>query len=686
MVIGFALIAFILGDLFSSGQSIFASNQYEIAEIDGKSISVQAYQQKVENLAEIYKMNSGNATLDESTMQTIRQQTWQLMVQENVMKDQVKKLGLSVSPEEVFDMVQGTNVHPIIRQMFTNPQTGELNRGYILQFLKSLDEDPTGEQRAFWLYLEDEIMRERLMTKFNNLINKGLYATRLQAKDNYLANSKRVDFNYIMKRYSEVSDSLISVTDSDLKQYYRDHKEDFEQEASRDIKYVAFDIVPSKEDDRMAREWINEITGDFAATNEPGQFVNLNSDEPFDPTYLKEEELPGELKEFMANADTGAVYGPYFEDGSYKLAKLASIDYLPDSVKASHILLRPEAQTQPALEATMNLADSLKNLVEGGANFAALAREYSVDPSAADGGDLGWFGEGEMVPQFNDAVFNAESGDVMVVESQFGVHVIKVQQLGEKVKKYQLAILERSVEPSSATYNNIYSRASEFAGKYNTLEKFEEGASEMNITPRMANNLTENERNITGLESPREVIKWAYEAAEGETSGVFELGEKFVVAALVNVREDGYASLEDVEAQVRLEVLKEKKGEYLAEKIQEAMGDNNDLEEIAEALNVEVNEAPNISFNSFSIPKAGIEPSVVGTALTIQPETISEPVTGLNGVYLVKVTGVNEPAGKDNYFAERNRLNSTYNQRATYEGYEALKEMAGIEDKRSKFY
>jgi len=437
----------------------------------------------------------------------------------------------------------------------------------------------------------------------------------------------------------------------------------------------------------LAREWINEITEDFAETNEPGQFVNLNSDEPFDPTYLKEEEIPEQFREFMTNADTGAVYGPYFEDGSYKLAKLASIDYLPDSVKASHILLRPEAQTEAALEETMNLADSLKNLVNQGSDFAALAREYSVDPSAADGGDLGWFGEGEMVPQFNDAVFNAEAGDVMVVQSQFGVHVIKVQQLGEKVKKYQLAILERSVEASSATYNNIYSMASEFAGKYNTLEQFEEGASKMNLTPRMANNLTENERDITGLESPREVVKWSYGAKEGETSGVFELGEKFVVAALVNVREDGYASLEDIEAQVKLEVTKEKKGEYLADKMRKAMENGNkSLEEIASELNVEVNEVPNISFSSFSIPKAGIEPSVIATAITLQPETISQPVTGLNGVYLVKVTSLNEPAEKDNYYAERNRLNSTYTQRATYEGYEALKEMAGIEDKRAKFY
>ena len=389
LVIGFALLAFILGDLLTTGRSIFSSNQFEIAEIDGKSISVQYYQQKVENLAEIYRMNTGKGSLDESTLESVREQTWQQMVQEYVLEDEVDELGLAVSPEEVFDMVQGANIHPIIARMFTNPETGELNRSYILQFLKSLDQDATGEQKTFWLYLENEITRERMMSKFNTLIDKGLYVTQVQAKENYKANNKKVDFNFIMQRYSEVSDSLVKVTDSDLKAYYKENKNNFKQEASRDIEYVAFDIKPSKEDDNQVREWIYDIQGDFKKASDDKQFVNLNSDEPFDEKYYNKSELPDEYAEFMFNANEGDIYGPFKSDDTYKIAKLTNIKYMPDSVKARHILIQPSAQTQAAIAKARDLADSLKTLIKKGADFAELAKEYSSDGSASEGGELG---------------------------------------------------------------------------------------------------------------------------------------------------------------------------------------------------------------------------------------------------------------------------------------------------------
>ncbi len=685
-VIGLALLAFILGDLFSSGRSLFSSQQYEIANIAGKSIPVQAYQSKVDQLAEIYKMNTKQSALDEQTMDGIREQTWQQMVQENVMGEEYKKTGIGVSSEEVYDLVTGKNPHPIIRQMFTNPQTGELNRSAILQFLKTMDQDQTGEQKAFWLYLENEIIRERKMTKFTNLVKQGLYVTSLETKDKYYEDNKKVDFEFLVRRYNVIPDSAVKYSESDLKSYYDAHENDYKQTASRDIDYVAFEIKPSESDYQDAEKYIEDLKKDFINTEDNEQFVNLNSDVPFNPMHFKKEDLSPLIADSIFDAPVGTVVGPYFEDEAYKLAKLNAIAYLPDSVKARHILLQPVSQNPQAIAQTKALADSLMTLLANGADFAKLAMQYSKDGSAQQGGDLGWFKEGQMVKEFNDAAFSAEVGKVQQVNTQYGIHLLEVTAKSQPVKKVQLALVQRLVEPSSQTYQDYYSKASKFAGLNNTEEKFENAVKEEGLNKRIANNILENDKQIPGLESPRELIRWVYNADEGDVSSVFELGNKFVIAHVTAVREDGIAPLEQVKNDVELNVIKEKKAEELSSGLAAQVKENKSLEEIAQGYSSDVQQASNISFSSFSVPGAGIEPKVIATATNIQADKISDPVDGNNGVYILKVTSINEPAQTDDYTMQRIALERANTSRAGYEAFNALKKLADIEDYRSKFY
>lgn len=685
VVIGIALFSFILGDFIKPGKSILSNSEHELAKIAGKSIPYQLYQGKVEEIYEINKLFSGKSSLDEQTSEGLREQVWQQLVRENVMEDQYNDLGLALHPDELFDMVQGRNIHPMIQQLFGNPQTGEVNKTAIIQFLKNMDSDPTGRQKTIWLYVENEIKTERIFTKYTNLIRKGLYSTNLETKKSLADKTSKVDFSYVYKPFTSINDSEVNYTQSELEKYYDSHKQEYEQKASRDIEYVIFPIRPSDEDIKLAEEWINKLKGEFLSAADPKQFVTLNSDTPFDSKNYKNGELPTDYNNWAFVAKQGDMVGPLYDGNSYKLVRLASINFLPDSVKPRHILITPKEKTQEAVQKAKATADSLLAVLKRGGSFEKIAKEYSGDPGSKDkGGDLGWIREGMMVKPFNDACFSAKKGEFEVVETQYGYHIINLIDRGKEVKKVQVAVLERKISASSKTIQSIFAEASQFAGTNTTLELFSKAADSKKLTKRIASNLLENDRKIAGLENPREIIRWAFKSKKGNVSEVYELGENFVVAALTEIKEEGSAPLAQVKDEIKLKVIQAKKGELLSKKIQDAIKGSQNIEVIAQKVGANVEQATRVSFSSFSLPNAGVEPAVISTA-SISPEgKIVGPIVGNSGVFALSVTAINKEEG--DLTVEKSRMISSYASRAYYEAYEALKKNADIKDKRSKFY
>lgn len=691
IVIGISLGAFILGDMLQSSSSIFQRNQMEIGEIDGESVQYPDFQKQVEDLGAIYKRNTQQNQLDDNTWVQIREQTWQSTVRKIVMSDVYNDLGIEVSSEELFDMIQGTNLHPIIQQLFQNPNTGQVDRGAVVRFLKNLESGVAPEDRAYWLYLENQIAEERTQTKYSNLVGKGLFVTSTEAEISLTAKNKVVNFDYISLNHSTVADSQVVVTESDLKAYYNSHKEDYEQQSTRKIEYITYPVKPSANDFKDAENWINDIKSDFGLAADNIQFVNSNSDQSFDDTWHKKETLPANIGTwiFDEGAQVNDVFGPYFENDTYTLAKLHALEMMPDSVEARHILLA--VNTQQEVAAMQALADSLKTAIESGSDFASLATQYSTDQgSAIVGGDLGWFGRGQMVKPFEQAAFNNAKNEVTVVASQFGIHIIQTTDRGKLTKQAQVASLVRIVEPSTKTYQDTYALASKFAGENTSVDEFEAAVLEQKLDKRVIT-VNESERQIVGLENARILIRAAFDADEGDIimtnqgSPIFELGDNFVIAVLTQATEEGVAELDDVRARVELSVIKEKKAEYLIQKANTAMQGKTDLQEIATELNTTVKNAANVDFNAFSIPGVGLEPAVVGTVATLEVDKISTPVAGNNGVYIVKVTSVNQ-SGDENVNAEQLRLAQNMTFRANSQAYEAQREAAEIVDKRAKFY
>ena len=680
-VIGFALLAFILGDFLGKGGGFLSNNQYEIAEIAGKSIPYQHYQNKVDYLTEINKLFSGKMSLDEQTLESIKEQAWQQIVKNNILTDEYKEIGIIVSPKEVEDMVWGTNIHPFIRQTFANPETGEVNPTDVKRFLQSLDADPSGSRRQYWTYLENELITERAFTKYNNLIKKGMFVTDVEAKESFIASNKQVDFSFIVKRYNSIADSTITVSESDINNYYNNNSKDYKQSASRNIDYVVFPINPSEEDDKDAEKWITNIKQDFVDTKESLEFANINSDTQNQNINYSKEALPLSLKDVLFDADKGFVYGPYKENNSYKLAKLVEVKNLPDSVKLRHIVIASQTGDKNIVK---EQADSILNAIKTGSSFAELAKEFSKDQnSAPDGGDLGWIKDGQ-IEVLNDA-FTGIKGEVKLIETGYGFHIVEILDQSAKSKKVNIAVIERKVVASSKTRQRVYAEASKFAGENRTIDLFKSTAAEKNYTKRVANNVSEVEKRISGLENPREMIRWAYKANINDVSEVFEFGDNYVVSALSNIKEEGIAPIKDVRTQIEFKVRQNKKAEQLIAQAS-TYASAKSIEEIASKENLQVQEATDITFNSYALPSAGIEPAIISTALNTAKGSISAPIKGNNGVYIIQTNNIKEASEPTELKAESAKLLQMLESRENYEAFSALKKASNIVDKRGKFF
>jgi len=680
VIIGIALFAFIFTSFFKSGSSFFKSSQQQVADIDGKSVSIQEYQALIDEQEEFAKLQSGKTSLTEAETNKIQDQVWNQLVFETLLKEKTDELGLKVTSEELLTMVTGRNVHPIIRQIFTNPQTGVFDQAQLIAFLKQKDKDPKAS--FFWNFIEKQIIFQRINEKYTTLLKKGMYITSAQADQEAKARSRKVDFNFIAKRYSSIPDSSVLIADADIEKYYNENINDFKQDATRDIEYVTFAVTPSEEDKKMALEWITKAKEVFGAENTDAvQYVKMNSDAPFIDRYFKPEQLSTRLQDFVKTAKVGDVYGPYLEKDAYKLTRLIDIKMMPDSVKARHILLR----TGASIDVLNAKADSLIALLNKGADFATIARSNSEDPgSAINGGDLGWFRDGTMVKPFNDACFNGKKGDIIKVESQFGVHIIEIQALGKLTKKYKLATLVRDITYSSKTYQDVYSKATKFAALNNTPEKFNKAIDEENLIKRYGRGIKTTDRTIGTLKSPRQLIRWAFENEVGTISPIYEFGDDFVIAVLTGKTEKGTAPLKSVKNQIKRELLKEKKAEKLLADVTKDKNGVSDIGQLAEKLNVNVQNAEGVTFSDQQVAGAGIEPALVALATNSKKDVLSGPVKGINAVFVVNVT--NEAKVNIDPKAEKAQLQQSTNYKVDYRIFDALKNAAEITDNRIRFY
>lgn len=679
-----AIGLFILGDLFSSNSMLF--NRNDVGEIAGHTISLEEFQQAVKEREASYILNF-NRQPGEREMITLRQQAWEMLILKYAIQPQYEKVGLRVTDDEVVDMITGKNVDEAIRQSFINQQTGEFDRAALGTYINQIKAMPVGsEPRVRWEIFERELRPARERIKYENLLIKSAYVTTAQAELEYHMQNDVAEVRYLYVPYFSVSDTAVSISDSELRNYYNKNKEKFRAEHTRDLKYVTFPVVPSSTDTLEVKDEITRMAAELKAAENDSVYASVNSDNRDAYGRYTKANLPSYLK--PSDLTQGNVIGPFIEGSSFMVVKVSAIGKdTTYQARASHILIRWDDSSDAAKKAAREKARKILNDIKGGADFAAMAREHGTDGTAMQGGDLGWFGKGAMVKPFENAVFSATKAGVLsdVVETEFGYHIINVTEPKDNTY-YKLAIIEREITPGDATINETLRRAELFASDLSGVKAFEERAAKEGLQVQEAKGLGVADRRVGTLGEARSIVTWLFrEASEGKVSDAFDLTDQYVVAVMTGEVEKGYKPLDLVKEEIRPIVMKEKKGQVIGEKLRSLSGS---LDEIAKAYgkDASVYTSSSLKLNSNNLPFVGFEPVVVGRAFSLENEQRSSPVSGENGVVILEMIAKTIAPAIGDYSYYKNQLEQTAGRTNSFNIAEAIKDAAGIEDKRYKFY
>ncbi|WPP48835.1 peptidylprolyl isomerase [Catalinimonas niigatensis] len=685
LVVGFValgLFLFIAADVFTSSSGFFGREQTEVGEIAGKDISIQEYQQAIEEMKYNFSVNTGRNP-SENEMNSIRQQAWDKLIAEIAFTEQFEELGIRVTENELVDMVQGNNITPEIRQAFTNPETGEFSRDQVINYLQNLPQLQPQQQVA-WQVFENNLRTGRRRIKYDNLITYSDYITTQEAQQQYIAENTVAEVKYLYVPFYAISDTAIDVTDAQLQSYLDNHKKDFKVEQGRSIRYVSFSVAPSAEDSTYFMEEIDQLKNNFVSAANDSSFATINTDGAGQAysTYA-----PGQLPAQLQDVDLqeGEVYGPYTNNGAYTLYKVsAATEDTVSYAKASHILFKTENVEEA--EARSKAQNVLNQLING-ADFAEMARQNSEDVTASRGGDLGWFPEGRMVAEFEEAIFSQNEAGLIrkLVKSDYGYHIINVTEAPTD-QVYKIASVVRELYPSDATRDQAYRNADYFASTISDAEDFNTKAQENSLNVQTAENISSSAQTIRDLGDARQIVRWAYNDAEmGELSPVFELDDAYVVAVLTGKTEAGTAPLESVRDEVATKVRAEKKGEQIANKLKGLTGS---LDEIASAFGTDANvySSSDLKMSSNTLPNVGFAPKAIGKAFALKEGQVSEPVQGENGVVMIQLEAITQAPEIADYASYKEQLQQQANQRSGFNIAEAVREFSDIEDERYKFY
>lgn len=675
IVIGLGMGAFILGDFFRPSGG--GPQSQEIGIVNGKSIDRLEFENRVND--EIESMRSINQNPTSQQADQIRQRIWNSMLQERTVGVEVKDAGFAVTQGEYDDIRWGDNISPAFLNDATFSPEGFFDPNQVKNYFNVINQ-------SYPLYAkiqQQQLVDNQLYNKYYSAISRGLNANDLEAIALAESNDSKISFNFVLKRYNSIPDSVVSVSDSEIKKYYNDHKKEkqYNQLASRGIKYISFTVEPSETDISFLTNQLDLLLSEFKNTENDSLFVLNNSDSKFAFNQIyKEGAYKGDEDSLIVNAAIGDVVGP-FEDGGYlNIIKIAGDSYAKEA-RVRHILLRTNGKNDAEIEAR---ADSIVSVVKRRKNFEAMVTEFSDDAaSVKDGGVYDWFPEGRMVPEFNDFSFNGKIGEISVVKTTYGLHIVEI--LGQREKREaMISIVNKQLVPSKETYDDVYSEATDFSINNSDLESFEASAEEIELTIGEAKRVLRSSKSIPGKADAIDVVRWANNAKLDEVSTPIEIGDEFIVAILTNITEKGIPSFEDVKERFKNLVIKEKKVEMAKDEMAGVV----DLDELASVLNVQVQIANNIPYSSNTIPGGGSnEQEVIGKAFTLEVGDVSIPIKGKDGVYVVELTDKNLIPLEDldsELFAEE--ADGNYSNRVNTGVFSALRVDANIEDNRSNFY
>lgn len=670
-VIGFCLLAFLIGDLFTSGNIGMVSK--DVGSINGKDVAFEDFRVKVSNAE---KSGQGMTATQASNS------VWDREVSIALVTAEFEKLGLRVGEKHILEALK--NDQQIGQNPMFKNDKGEFD---VAKFQEFVNSNPEMAQ-AFKEREKDAALNAKYML-YNSLVKGGVFVTETEAKFKYEAETTKATFDYVAVLFSSVKDSDVKISDAELTDYMKKHEKRYKADENRELEYVLIEDKPSAQDEAEVKQSIDQLltatdsTGNFRTTTNVADFVNKHSDIPYDSTYIAKKDLPTEHAEALFNLPVGAIYGPYMQNGYYAITRGMG-HKAGANAKASHILISwegtqvPNKREKRTKEEAKAKAEAL--LTQAKANpggFMMLALTNSDDSSAQQGGDLGYFSPGQMVKPFNDFVFNNAIGTIGLVETQFGYHVINITDKQDAVR---LAVIAQKIEPSDATTDALYQKAVKVEMEANEKDLASVAKAEkLSIVPK--NRVKAMDEAVGNLGNQRQIVQWAFnkdtEVGDVKRFEVVNLGN--VIVKLTKVNPEGLLSIDEARVSVEPILKNKKKAEMIKAKMK-----GGSLAAVAQANATTVQTATDLTVENAMIPNAGPEPKVVGAAIALGAGKVSKPIEGNSGVYLVQPKVVTKAPAIKEHVDYTNKLKQIT---AGYPGrvIPALKAEADIEDNRTKF-
>lgn len=692
-VVGIAIVAFIIGDVFKR-----QSNIPDLAKIDGETILNNTFDAKVKQTEDRYKRQRNVEQLSNDESFQLREQVWNEMVEEKLLGKQYDKLGIVVTEKEMNDMFVGEFIHPYLRQILTDPNTGQYNTQAVAQTIRNFDQ-MSEENKLQWTDIETYVRQSRILEKYNTLMARSFYCPKAMGEQVAALSSNDISARVIALSAQTINDADVQVTDADLKKYYEENKMLFKQEDARDIDFVQFPVIPTQKDMEEIADSVGKVWTEFQTVEDEyiGSFVNQVSDKWYDSTYVKEtafSEYPG-LDSAISRSSQGSFIQPSLINQTWVMAKVLKVEMRPDSLRASAIYILNKNAGDPITRSESEakaLADSVENLIKTGKmSFEDAVTSFSDDPQKEETkGDINWVADGAMMGSLNEKIIETPVGGIFILErpDKVGYMVVKVTGKTTAYKKYRVALIARKIEASKGTYEAAYDKANKFLSSCNSHEQFIALAQNENYIVHNADFTPSNVKSLQGVSEAREIVRWAFneERKEGDVSEtVYESDNNYIVASLKTIRNKGIATFEQVRSYIEPNVRNEKKIEQLAEKAEKAMASTKDINAIAAQLSAMVDSVSGVNFGGYYFGQYGPEMIAIGKTAAATKPGLLKPIKGTYAAYVVNVDNIVPREEKIDGAAVANQMEmeSTQKLRSLLN---VLKERAKIVDNRIVFY
>ena len=692
IIIALALFSFILADVIRNGGFSSEKSLTTVATINGETLTRDIFMKQVE-------LTQRNLGENGTTAQAINM-VWDRELRNVLQQQQYDALGLTAQKEQLEESLRmGLASNPTFQDadgVFSSLKVQE----YIANVKAT---NPTAYQQ--WLDYENNLKSGALQTTYYNMIKAGMRSTLSEGEQEYRYQNDKINMQYVYVPYTSIPDTDVSVTDSEIEAYIRKNAADYEQTPQVDVQFVSFSEAPSDADIADAETTITSLLKDrevynsninateilkgLENTQDYQNFINDNSDVPFQDRYFFKSDIPEAIAEDLFATPLNGIYGPYKLGNNNNISKVIGITQMPDSVQSRHILIRYQGSFRASDAITRSkedakaMADSIAGVLKRNKNkFEALAKTLSDDKSNSDnGGDLGYSGPGKLTKDFNDFIFDNKTGTLGVVETEFGFHVVEVQEQKNKQKAMKFATISKEIEASEKTLNEVFANASRFEvaaqkGDFSQIAKTQE------LALKPVNKIGALDATIPGVGNNRSIVNWAFgeDVSVGDVKR-FSILDGYVVVQLTRKSPKGLMSI----AEASSLVMPKLRNAYKAKQIMATIS-GDDLDAIASSQGITVQNATAITMAAPTIPGAGAEPEVVGAAFAKAAGETTSLIAGEKGVFKVRVTAVNNAPVLENYASYANQLNSAATPAVNTKVYQALKNAAEIEDNRANFF